>query len=110
MKFVENEHTRLLGNAMDAYTLRQRMTTTNIANMDNPEYNRVGVSFEEELQDAEGRNLDQINAEVVEHEQRPVMEDEMMEMADTQIRVQLVTRSLRHNFNMLRSSITGRAH
>lgn len=110
MKFVENEHTQLLSNAMDTYTLRQRMTTTNIANMDNPDYNRVEVSFEDELQNAEGRNLHNVDPEVVEHEERPQMEDEMMEMADTQIRVQLVTRSLRHNFQMLRSGITGRAH
>ncbi len=109
MKFVTNDHTDLLSNAMDTYALRQRMTTTNIANMDNPDYNRVDVSFEEELQNAEGRNLQDVSPEVVEHEERPEMEDEMMEMSDTQIRVQLVTRSLRHNFQMLRSSITGRA-
>ena len=109
MKFIENEHTELLGNAMGAYSLRQRMTTTNIANMDNPDYNRVSVNFEDELRRAEGRGLENVSPEVVEHEENPLMEDEMMEMADTQIRTQLVTRSLRHNFQMLRSSITGRS-
>ena len=36
-----------------------------------------------------------------------MLENELMEMADTQIRVHLLTRSLRHHFDMLRIGITG---
>lgn len=113
MKLIDNNHTRLLSKAMDAYALRQRMTSMNVANMDTPDYKRVQVNFEDELQKAELRgvgnqDLSKVNPSITETENAPVLEDEMMDLADTQIRVQLVTRALRHNFQMLRTSITGR--
>lgn len=113
MKLIDNNHTRLLSKAMDAYALRQRMTSMNVANMDTPDYKRVQVNFEDELQKAElrgvsGQDLSKVNPTITETENAPVLEDEMMDLADTQIRVQLVTRALRHNFQMLRTSITGR--
>jgi flagellar basal-body rod protein FlgB len=43
----------------------------------------------------------------VETDDKVVLEDELLEMADTQARVQLVTRSLRHHFEMLKNGITG---
>ena len=114
MKLIDNQHTRLLANAMDAYSLRQKMTASNVANIDTPGYKRVSVSFEQELQQADrgetGKSrLDSVHAKVVQTDDRPVLEDELLEMADTQMRVQLVTRALRHNFNQLRAGITGRS-
>lgn len=114
MKLIDNQHTRLLASAMDAYALRQRMTAANIANLDTPGYNRVSVSFEEELRQANAASvgsgsLAEVRPAVVQTADQPVLEDEMLEMADTQMRVQLVTRALRHNYDQIRASITGRS-
>ena len=39
----------------------------------------------------------------------PVLEDELMDMADTQMRTQLAARALSEHFGVLRMSITGRS-
>ncbi|MGD8427866.1 MAG: flagellar basal body rod protein FlgB [Balneolaceae bacterium] len=114
MKLIENQHTQLLTKAMDAYSLRQKMTASNIANIDTPNYNRVSVSFEKELQRADeeafgSKELNRVTPKIIQTDEKPVLEDELLEMADTQMRVQLVTRSLRNNFDTLRSSITGQS-
>lgn len=112
MKLIENSHIKLLSNAMDAYSLRQKMTASNIANIDTPGYNRLSVSFEEELQQSEQlhnstESLDEVNARVIQSDAKPILEEEMMEMADTQMRIHLVTRALRENFEQIRTGITG---
>lgn len=114
MELIENAQIKLLSNAMDAYTLRQKITAANIANIDTPGYKRKTVSFEKQLMRAEqmpieADNLSTIEPHVVQTNQDPILEQEMMVMADTQIRVQLVTRSLKENFEQLRSAITGRS-
>lgn len=112
MKLIENNHIKLLSQAMDAYSLRQKMTASNIANIDTPGYKKLSVSFEEELQQAEQlqnpiQQLHQVEARVVQTDSKPILEEEMMEMADTQMRIQLVTRALRENFEQIRTGITG---
>lgn len=101
----------MLGKAMDAYALRQKITATNIANADTPGYKRHDVQFENELQKAQQVNgisaMKDVTASVHETNENVLLEDEMLEMTDTQIRVQLVTRSLRHHFEMLKTGITG---
>ncbi len=114
MKLIDNQHTKLLAKAMDAYSLRQKMTASNIANIDTPNYNKVSVSFEDELRRVSqgsfgSENMNDVNPKIVETNEQPVLEDELLEMADTQMRVQMVSRALRHNFDMLRSGITGRS-
>ncbi|MAL16821.1 MAG: flagellar biosynthesis protein FlgB [Balneola sp.] len=111
MNFIDSNHSKMLGQAMDAYSLRQKITASNIANADTPGYKRHEVVFEDELQQAQQingvRGMKDVSGSIVNTEQNVVLEDEMIEMADTQIRVQLVARSLRHHFNLLRSGITG---
>lgn len=113
MKLIDNQHIRLLEKTMDAYSLRQKMTAANIANMDTPGYKKVSVSFEEELRNADEASLNQspesINPRIVQSDEKPILENELLEMADTQMRVQLVTRALRYNFEQLRAGITGRS-
>ena len=109
---IENEHIKLLANAMDAYRLRQKMTASNVANLDTPGYKQVSVSFEQELQQAEksqlqGGDLSVVQPKIIQGDQKPILEHEMMEMADTQMRIQLVTRVLRENFEQIRAGITG---
>lgn len=111
MKFVDSNHSQLLARTMDTLTLRQRVTAGNIANADTPGFNKHRVDFEEELQrvkNSEGvRGMKEVTPSIVETDQKIELEDELLEMADTQARVQLVTRSLRHHFEMMKNGITG---
>lgn len=111
MKFIDSNHSQILGKAMDAYSLRQKMTSANIANADTPGYKRHEVQFEEELQRAQQSKgvsgMKNVDPAIIPTNENVVLEDEMIEMADTQIRVQMVTRSLRHHFSMLKNGITG---
>ncbi|MGN8226745.1 flagellar basal body rod protein FlgB [Gracilimonas sp. BCB1] len=111
MNFIDSNHSQMLARAMDTYSLRQKVTASNIANADTPNYKRHEVLFEEELQQAqldEGiSGMKSVSPSIVQTEESVILEDEMIEMADTQIRVQMVTRSLRHHFSLLKSGITG---
>jgi flagellar basal-body rod protein FlgB len=114
MKLIDNAQIRLLSNAMDAYSLRQKMTAANIANIDTPGYERRTVSFEKALQQAEKMPLADhstagVEPRITQTDEEPVLENEMMVMADTQMRAQLVTRALKENFNQLRAGITGQS-
>lgn len=110
MELINSNHSQLLAKAMDSYTLRQRVTSSNIANIDSPGYKRHKVEFESALQQAREaggvEEMKEVNASITETEEEVVLENELIEMADTQMRVQLVTRSLRHHFDMLRTGIT----
>jgi flagellar basal-body rod protein FlgB len=111
MKLIDDQHSMLLGKAMDAMTLRQKMTSSNIANLDTPGYRKLNVRFEDELQRAQAngglRQMNSVTPSIEETDSKPVLEDELLEMTDTQIRVNVLTRSLRHHFDMLRMGITG---
>jgi len=111
MKFIDSNHSQLLARAMDTYTLRQRVTASNIANADTPGYNRKRVDFEQELQRVQSkdgvRGMKNVAPSIVMTDQPVELEDELLEMSDTQIRVNMVSRSLRHHFEMLKNGITG---
>jgi flagellar basal-body rod protein FlgB len=99
---------------MQTYDLRMQAHASNIANLDTPGYQRVSVSFEEQLQNAIHnvpgvKDPVEIEPRVITEERPALLEDELMEMADTQMRTQLATRALRENFELLRTGITGRA-
>ncbi|MCH8557574.1 MAG: flagellar basal body protein [Balneolia bacterium] len=100
-----------MAKALDTYTLRHRITAGNIANIDTPGYKRFGVEFEEELQRVHrtggSEAMKEVNPRIVSEGEDVVLEDELIEMADTQIRMNLVVRGLRHHFEMLRTGITG---
>lgn len=99
---------------MDAYSMRMEAHASNIANIDTPGYQRISVSFEDQLQDAIHNvpgvhEPSEIQGQVRVEDRPPQLEDELMEMADTQMRTQLATRALREQFDLLRSGITGRS-
>ncbi|MFW5973297.1 MAG: flagellar basal body rod protein FlgB [Bacteroidota bacterium] len=105
---------KLLSQAMQAYTWRSQAVAGNLANLDTPGYQRVGVSFEETLQEIRRgisgpRTLDDAQPRMRVEGDAPVLEDEMMELADTQMRTQLSTRALREHFNLMQTGITGRS-
>lgn len=113
MKLIDTQHTDLLKKALDAYALRQKAIASNVANIDTPGYKRLEVNFEDALQKAQKlqtvqTDFDDVQLKLQESEEKPLLEDEMMTLADTQIRAQLVTRTLRHNFQLLKAGIIGR--
>ena len=102
---------QLLRQAMSAYALRTRTVASNVANLDTPGYQRATVSFEDALQRARrapGGLETTPGARVRVEDRPPLLEDEMMELADTQMRTQLATRALSEHFSLMRTSITGR--
>ncbi|MEM1126015.1 MAG: flagellar basal body protein [Bacteroidota bacterium] len=109
---MDTQPVHLLRHAMRAYQLRTEALTSNLANMDTPGYRRLHVSFEEALQDARnglgGTEPHRVEASMHVGDGPPILEDEMMDLADTQMRTQLGARALREHFTMLRTGITGR--
>ena len=104
---------KLLARAMQTYTWRMQTTASNVANLDTPGYKRMTVSFEETLQEARRsiagpRSAEDIEPRVRVEDTTPILEDEMMDMADTQMRTQLASRALNGHFNKMRIGITGR--
>ena len=103
----------LLARAMQAYTWRMQALSSNVANLDTPGYKRLAVSFEDSLQEArhsiEGpRDGTEVSPRMVVEDGPPLLEDELMELADTQMRTQLASRALRNHFDLMRLGITGR--
>ncbi|MEX0648328.1 MAG: flagellar basal body protein [Balneolaceae bacterium] len=114
MKLIDNIQTTLLVKMMDVYALRNKMTAANVANIDTPGYQRKEVDFEGMLaQELESGNqskdsIRRLQPTIKSTGEKPVIEDELLEMADTQMRVQLTTRALRHNYEQLKMGIIGR--
>ena len=111
MNLIDSSHAKLLAKTMDAYSLRQKVTATNIANADTPGYMWHEVYFEEALSEAMdtvgvNKNMN-VNPSIVKTDQNVILEDELIEQSDTQIRFQVVTKALRHHYNLVRNGITG---
>lgn len=103
---------KLLANAMQAYNLRSQATASNLANLETPGYKRMSVEFEELLQEKRSTSDDdtalaRIKPHVDVGDEAPILEDELMNMADTQMRTQLASRALREHFDTLRMGIVG---
>jgi len=113
MKLIDSDHTRLLAKAMDAYSVRKKAIASNIANIDTPGYKRLEVSFEDQLRKADelesSTAMKDVQATTHTNDDPIVLEDELMNLSDTQIRVQIVARGLRHSMGMLRNAIRGRS-
>jgi flagellar basal-body rod protein FlgB len=110
---MHTDKVKLLGNAMQAYNWRTQALTSNLANIDTPGYERMSVRFEDSLQEARRSVVTFDGTADVEptmdiEKTAPVLEDELMEMADTQMRAQTVSRALREHFDTVRMGITGR--
>ena len=102
----------LLAQAMKAYNWRMQALSSNVANLDTPGYQRMSVSFEETLQDVRHsvdavHGMEDVEPRMKVEDTSPILEDELMELADTQMRTQLASRALRKHFDMMRTGITG---
>lgn len=111
---METAKLNLLARAMQAYHWRTQAVSSNIANIDTPGYKRLSVSFEDQLQQARtsiagAEDLSEVQPKMNIEKEAPVIENELMELADTQMRTQMATRALREHFDALRIGITGRS-
>ncbi len=99
---------------MTAYQWRVQALASNIANLDTPGYQRLSVSFEDQLQEARhsvagSETPAEITPRMNVEDGPPILEDELMALADTQMRTQLASRALREHFSLMRMGITGRS-
>lgn len=105
---------RILQQAMGAYAQRSQAINSNLANLDTPGYRRMNVAFEEHLQGMRRgvpslRDADDLRSTVSLDEGAPVLEHEMLDMAETTMRTQFASRALREHFELMRTGITGRS-
>ncbi len=111
---MDTSQVSLLRNAMTAYAKRRRALSGNLSNIDTPGYDRTSVSFEEPLRDARDNKLggepSDVEAEVTVEDEKPVLEEELMALSDTQMRTRHATRALSHHFDLMRTGITGRSN
>lgn len=94
--------------------MRSQALASNVANLDTPDYQRAEVRFEEVLQARRRTTPSLRGPETTEPtlevgEGPPLLEDELMSLADTQMRTQLTTRALQDYFDLLRTGILGRS-
>ena len=110
---INTDRIKLLDNAMLAYNWRLKALSSNLANLDTPGYQKLSVSFEETLQQHRHaipglRQVTEITPHMRVEDTSPSLESELMNLADTQMRMQFSTRNLREHFDMIKSGITGR--
>ena len=110
---INTDRIKLLDNAMLAYTWRMKALSSNLANLDTPGYQKLTVSFEDTLQQNRHaipglRDITDIQPRIRVEETPASLETELMNLADTQMRMQFSTRNLRDHFEMIKSGITGR--
>lgn len=111
---MQTKNLQLLQNSLQAYGWRSQATASNLANIDTPGYDRISVSFEDQLRKVRHQVPSLRDAEDVEPRMEvedgpPILEDEMMIMADLQMRTQFATRALREHFELMRTGIRGRS-
>jgi len=109
---MESAKLSLLRNAMSAYAQRRQALSSNIANVDTPGYDRMSVSFEEELRSARRhitslRSESDVQPQVTVEDEPPGLENELMQLNDTQMRTRLASRALREHFDLMSLGVTG---
>ena len=122
----------LLGKMLDRSALYQRVIAANVANVGTPGYRRLGVSFDEKLRNAmsagggklkrtnplhlpDPNTMRNIKPEVVQIENgywnginNVSIDDEMVELAKTQLDFAIASKLMNGRFTRLRSAIRGR--
>lgn len=103
----------VLKQTLSALMLRNRVTSMNIANIETPGYNRKQVEFEDSLAQALRNSESQgasasLDVSVTESDVTPILEEELLMLADTQARAHLLLRDIRHRFSMMQSAIRAR--
>lgn len=120
MKIFNNPSGVLLKRSLDILMRHHRNVSENVANLNNPDYQRKATRFLDELSTAQRRTSlkvtnsrhirpDPAERLVPEWEQGPVtITREMTDLAENQIRYDFSARMLRRKFEGLTRAITGR--
>ena len=97
-----------LSAALDALVLRQKITASNIANIDTEGYNKRRVEFEKHLKEAKlNGDSAEVKPSIEITEEKVDLDTELIEMAETQMKVQFVTRMIRSQLELTKMGITG---
>ena len=112
----------LLKKQMDAYALRNKAVSSNIANIGTPNYRRLDVNFEKELADAISESSDPMDlSEKVDQVQPDLEADpkdirgsneinidtEMAELAKNQLQFSMASKLAAETFQLIDKSING---
>ena len=123
MKILQSDHLGLLKKALNVYTRQHEAHAQNVANANNPNYQRMKTDFTNVLQNIQApgslRTSDTRHIAAVETEssnagrdrynQQPIdLTEEMADLAVNQIRFDFGARMLRQMYEDLSASITGR--
>ena len=97
-----------LSAALDALVLRQKITASNIANIDTEGYNKRRVEFEKYLKEAKlNGDTAVVKPSIETTDEKVDLDTELIEMAETQMKVQFVTRMIRSQLELTKMGITG---
>jgi flagellar basal-body rod protein FlgB len=97
-----------LSAALDALVLRQKITASNIANIDTEGYNKRRVEFEKYLKEAKlNGDTAVVKPSIETTDEKVDLDKELIEMAETQMKVQFVTRMIRSQLELTKMGITG---
>jgi flagellar basal-body rod protein FlgB len=116
VSLIENPMINLLGQALDLTSLRQRMVSENIANIDTPGYQTKDLDFAAELKRAVAGERSGLQTVAVRTpqglEQRPdgnnvSIDRESLLMAQNQLQFQMSVAVLRSEFSRVQMAISG---
>ena len=85
----------------------QNITASNIANIDTEGYTKRKVEFEKYLQAKLNGNDTDVKPSIEVTDQKVDLDTELIEMAETQMKVQFVTRMIRSQLELTKMGITG---
>ncbi len=122
MKIFGTENFGLLKKSLDVYTKQHEAIAENIANANNPDFERVKTDFANLLKDNVDRTLRTTDDRHIGEPETPErkglagekkeeidLSREMSELAENQIRYDFAARVLRKNYQLLNMSISGRS-
>ena len=115
MPMIDSPEIRALGRFLDVSAYRTGLITSNMANVDTPGYRTRDVNFLQELERADGQNLEYADFTPVTHEVRGLasrpdgnnvsLEREGLLLAETQLRFQVGVQVLQAEFHRILSAI-----
>ncbi|MGH1364978.1 MAG: flagellar basal body rod protein FlgB [Calditrichia bacterium] len=110
----------LLKRSLNVYTKQQGAIAENVANANNPDYQRLETDFTNELHNAQQNRLKTSSGRHLAGDKLPVPQNgaaadeavditvEMADLAVNQLHFEFSAQALRRNYSLLLSSITGR--
>lgn len=124
--FLSKTAVPLLRKSLDAYSRRHTAIAENIANVETEGFRPAEVRFEDELRRAlspnrpkglrssdrhlqvGGQDVESVMPKLQELDKRVDVEQEMADLAQTQVRFELASRKLRGSYEVIKMSIRGR--